>query len=173
MHRESVPSGNDDQTAYEYSSGKERLHMENKNKSALTEKQKVFLEENFRVMKEKELFQKLSELGPETDEKTFVDAIRALSSKIEKEVFSRDVSEEELAAASGGDKEIPCGIGVTVCSNNANYSCIYHFFRNIYEGGFPNCAATVEDGSWCIDNDACYGSEVCYTEMKDCSKAWK
>lgn len=44
--------------------------------------------------------------------------------------------------------------------------------RNIYEGEFPNCAATVEGGSWCWNNDACEKFAVIYT-MHSCGRAWK
>ena len=39
--------------------------------------------------------------------------------------------------------------------------------------GSTNCAATVEDGSWCGSNDACYEDEVNYMGLNDCAKAWK
>ena len=46
--------------------------------------------------------------------------------------------------------------------------------RNFYnEDGSINCAATVEDGSWCKSNDACYTNQMDYQGMKSCSKAWK
>lgn len=43
-------------------------------------------------------------------------------------------------------------------------------FRN--PDGTPNCAATVEDGSWCDSNDACYNKEVRYLSLNNCAKAW-
>lgn len=57
-------------------------------------------------------------------------------------------------------------------------NCVNSFYRDIYQGGFPNCAATVEDGSWCGTNDACVSTAVHYKGMEecsfsDCSKAWK
>ena len=41
-----------------------------------------------------------------------------------------------------------------------------------------NCAATVEDGSWCWSNDACDDYSVDYQGMhiyliSDCHKAWE
>ena len=39
--------------------------------------------------------------------------------------------------------------------------------------GSMNCAATVEDGSWCKKNDACYTDQVNYYGMDDCAKAWQ
>ena len=57
-------------------------------------------------------------------------------------------------------------------------NCIEAHYRDIYKGGFPNCAATVEDGSWCGKNDACSNNAIKYKGMEncfaaDCSKAWK
>ena len=44
----------------------------------------------------------------------------------------------------------------------------------MYGGGsFPNCAATVEDGSWCKRNDACHDKAVDYRGMGSCKKAWR
>ena len=48
--------------------------MEDKNNglsTTLSEKQSEFLKENFKKMSEQELFQKIQEIGPKTDEKTF------------------------------------------------------------------------------------------------------
>ncbi len=50
--------------------------MEDKNNgisTTLSEKQIEFLKENFRKMSEQELFQKIQEIDPETDEKTFAE----------------------------------------------------------------------------------------------------
>ena len=143
--------------------------MENKN--SLTEEQKAFLEQNFRAMKEKDLFQKLSELGPKVDESAFKDALRTLSFRAEEEVFRREVSEEELASTDGG----LCGLNGFDCHQTHWDSghCTEDWARDIYEGGFPNCAATVEEGSWCGSNDACYTRAVDYKEMQDCKKAWR
>ncbi len=53
-------------------------------------------------------------------------------------------------------------------------NCVNHDYRNIYGGnGFPNCAATVEDGSHCGTNDACYNNTVDYRGLTDCAKAWR
>ena len=151
-------------------------------KNALTEEQQAFLEENFRTMKEKELFEKLSELGPRVTEPAFMDALRAVSSKAEEEVFRREVSEEELAASTGGNKcgvngaDDACSTSSKTCGQSSIYydnHCTGYWIRFIYEGSFPNCAATVEDGSWCGKNDACYGGQVNYKDMKECHKAWR
>ncbi len=74
----------------------------------------------------------------------------------EKEVFEQETSADELENASGGV---------------ASY--VPTPKKNIYEGGFPNCAATVEEDSWCGANDACILDEVRYKEMKECYRAWK
>ncbi len=74
----------------------------------------------------------------------------------EKEVFEQETSEDELEAANGG----VLGFKPPVQ-------------KSIYEGGFPNCAATVEDGSWCNTNDACLAGSVQYLGMKECLISWK
>jgi hypothetical protein len=38
--------------------------------------------------------------------------------------------------------------------------------------GSANCAATVEENSWCKSNDACYDDETIYLGIKECAKAW-
>ncbi len=84
-----------------------------------------------------------------------------------KEVLDQEVSVDDLNAVSGGES-----------ANNGN--CVQEYYRDIRPGGrgFPNCAATVEDGSHCGTNDACYNNAVVYTHMdkcsiSDCKKAWK
>ena len=83
----------------------------------------------------------------------------------EKEVFEQKVSEEELNSVAGGDD-----CGRTAYDHNV---CTTAAYRDIYWGGFPNCAATVEDGSWCGSNDACIADDVKYLGMKDCERAWR
>ncbi len=87
--------------------------------------------------------------------------------KNEEEVFLQSVDDDELDDVSGGDK-----VGAT-CSKSVDYDCRNNWARYIYQGGFPNCAASVEDGSWCGSNDACFDSAVKYLKMNDCNKAWK
>lgn len=83
------------------------------------------------------------------------------------EILKNEVSEDELKDVNGGGV---CTFRVDEDRNN----CVYGYFRNIYGGnGFPNCAQSVTDGSWCDDNDACYQTAVSYLNMKDCSKAWE
>lgn len=85
----------------------------------------------------------------------------------EKDVFNQNVSEEELKAAAGGNLQDDD------CGEPQQVRCHHNFTRDIYEGGFPNCAATVEDGSWCGSNDACLMADVDYQNMNDCKIAWR
>lgn len=79
----------------------------------------------------------------------------------EEQVFKQEVSDDELEAVAGGAP----GTGDKNNCNNAHR-------RDIYGGaGFPNCAATVEDGSLCNTNDACLYLSVRYKGMTDCTKA--
>ena len=78
----------------------------------------------------------------------------------EKEVFVQEVSDEEMEAVAGGEGE-------------SNSACSDDWSRSIYYPSFPNCAATVEDGSWCGSNDACTEAAVKYWDTVECVKAWK
>ncbi len=137
--------------------------------SVLTDKQRSFLEENFRKLREAELFQKLSEIGPAVDQAVFGAILVAFAEKMKANVLKQEVSEEELTLTNGG----LCGVNGLPCPSNADENCTTLHRRHIYQGKFPNCAATVEDGSWCSSNDACYFDEVDYKDMKSCKKAWK
>ena len=140
-------------------------------KIVLTEKQKAFIEENAKKMKEKELFEGLSKLGPEPDHKAFGEYMKAAVEKAENAVFHQELSDAEMAGTVGGRGEEY----FRNCENAAQdyQHCTDLWSRNIYEGGFPNCAATVEDGSWCGENDACYKMAIEYIHMRDCEKAWE
>ena len=92
----------------------------------------------------------------------------------EDEVFNQELSLEDLDAAAGG----------RVLHHKDNrikeadlHNCIERHCRPIYGpdgNSFPYCAATVEDGSWCDSNDACYTDQsVRYEGRKDCAKAWR
>ena len=151
--------------------------MEDKNNgisTTLSEKQIEFLKENFRKMSEQELFQKIQEIDPETDEKTFAEGFHSVASKLESDVFGQEVSESELASVAGG----LCGFnGYDECKEpqyqyRINH-CTEQFYRDIHEGAFPNCAQSVADGSWCGSNDACYNIVIKYKNMWDCKKAWE
>ena len=82
----------------------------------------------------------------------------------DKEVFEQKVNDDELENVSGGYE---------IKDSDSNNCTRYHT-REIYGGnGYPNCAASVEDGSLCSTNDACYKVAVEYKGMTDCAKAWK
>ena len=80
----------------------------------------------------------------------------------EKEIFEQDLSKEEMEAVAGGKGQ-----------NSDDHNCYDDWARYIYVPDFPNCAATVEDGSWCGRNDACTSDAIVYLDMKDCAKAWR
>lgn len=91
--------------------------------------------------------------------------------KKEDAIFAQTINEEELENVVGGNKRKKDPSTPDNCSNE--------WQRDIYGGdGFPNCGATVEDGSWCDSNDACndlavvyYNIDLCY--VSDCHKAWR
>ena len=93
----------------------------------------------------------------------------------EDEVFTQDLSLEDLDAVGGGD----CGATARAFGGDPSdvldddlRNCTNDHYRPIYGGGgFPNCAATVGDGSWCGTNDACNKNAVEYYGKKDCGKA--
>ena len=95
----------------------------------------------------------------------------------EEQVFKQEVSDDELEAVAGGNYG-SCG-GASSSSQKPwswdtdSENCVKDHYREIYKGGFPNCAASVEDGSWCGTNDACHHDAVNYQGMNDCSKAWE
>lgn len=111
---------------------------------------------------EKALFEKLG-----VDEGKFAEFMKVLAGDIEEQVLGQELSPDEMEAIAGGYKD---GID---CDSSSSANCKNWNIRNIYEGGFPNCASTVEDGSWCGENDACWASAVAYKKMKDCNRAWK
>jgi len=89
--------------------------------------------------------------------------------KREYEVFNQKLSLEDLDAAGGlflrsGQEQ----------EDVEPADCVQRHYRPIYGGhGFPNCASSVEDGSWCDKNDACLGISVRYTGRQSCGKAWE
>ena len=140
--------------------------------NVLTEEQKAFVEKNFKQMKEPELYEKLAEYGTQVHRGTYGRYLREVMSKNEDKVFSQKVSEDELNTTIGGF----CGTAPNSCdwwAADELDRCTRTQRRYIYKNGFPNCAATVEDGSWCWDNDACYTDAVLYQDMVDCAKAWR
>ena len=143
----------------------------------LTEEQKAILTKALsEPINEKELFEKLG-----VDEGRFTEFIRALAAAQEDAVLGQELSTDEMDAVAGGNA-CPQGQNVVTspindgnsCSLTQQANCFLEEHRSIYNGSFPNCAATVEDGSWCSSNDACHTSNaIRYTGMNDCSKAWK
>lgn len=93
----------------------------------------------------------------------------------EKKVFSQEINREDLKAATGGKG----GNDVVRCAEPQTKNCISEYNRSMYGGkGFPNCASTVEDGSDCWNNDACFKYAVIYTGMDkcnfaDCHRSWR
>lgn len=110
---------------------------------------------------EKELLDGLKELGADLDEATFEEFLSAATKTAEDEVFDQEVSPDELEAVAGGDVI------------KSEFNCTELHIRYIYIPHFPNCAATVEDGSWCNTNDACIDLAIDYWGMRYCAKAWK
>ena len=129
----------------------------------LTEEQKAFLTEALNgPINEKELFEKLG-----VDEDKFAEFMKAVAAQAEDAVLGQELSTDEMEEAAGGGY---CRGGANEAST---WNCVQIVRRYIYAHKFPNCAATVEDGSLCSSNDACYQSAVDYIDLKDCSKAWK
>jgi len=140
------------------------------NNNGMSEEQKVFIDENLKKMKEKELFHKLAEIGPDPDEKEFGGYVKGVAGKNEADIFRQEVSEAELTAANGGRKD---GVRIHFAESDPDDNCTRTQWRNIYRDSFPNCAATVEADSWCDVNDACYFLAIIYQEMEECSRAWR
>lgn len=91
----------------------------------------------------------------------------------EKKVFSQELNRDDLKAATGGTHDY------WKCADPQTSNCISEQYRKMYGGkGFPNCAATVEDGSDCGNNDACFKYSVIYSGMDkcnfaDCHRSWR
>ncbi len=92
--------------------------------------------------------------------------------KKEKKIFAQEISDEDAAKIAGGEWDDQ----FQYCTEN-HYRRIYP--RDGSDAGFPDCAASVEEGSHCGTNDACGQSAVVYTGfrvdclMLNCTKAWK
>ncbi|MBR3016538.1 MAG: hypothetical protein IKH57_05590 [Clostridia bacterium] len=101
--------------------------------------------------------------------------------KREQEIMNQEMSQDEMETVAGGlgddyldDDGLPsysclCQHHETVCNSK---NSIKHGRLINRPDGSTNCAATVEDGSWCGSNDACYEDEVNYMGLNDCAKAW-
>lgn len=92
------------------------------------------------------------------DRKRTVEALTTETGMAEDAVFDQDVSPDELRAVAGG--------------GNPESDCTAQNWRDIYHPSFPNCAATVEEGSWCWSNDSCVRYQVLYVGAMICSDAW-
>lgn len=95
-------------------------------------------------------------------------------SERDEKILSQPLSYEELEQAQGGSKDP--GVPFRRDLDDDLHNCTQSLDRDIYGGkGFPNCAATVEEGSLCGENDACMSVAVNYQNMKTfaCFKAWK
>ena len=143
--------------------------MDDKNTSVLTEEQKNYLKENLGKISEKELFETLG-----ADKETFIRTLKEISRDREHAVFAQDVSEAELSTTSSGNKlKYDGGPEPYDPPDTPDYwHCRLYQSRDIYEGGFPNCAATVDYNSWCWTNDACIAVQVTYENMDQCTSAW-
>ena len=106
------------------------------------------------------------------DEKLVKRFLRILHDLEEKDVFSQELSKEELAQVAGGAslEETPC---LQSFNRYLYKGCDSNWARPIDIPKFPNCAATVEDGSFCWSADACFEQAVMYGPMRNCTKAWK
>jgi hypothetical protein len=102
--------------------------------------------------------------------------------KKEQEIMNQEISQDEMDTIAGGwckqcsdtveGGEPPCFLGSY--GSNCDAGTALKNGRSLYRpDGSVNCAATVEDGSHCGSNDACYEDETVYLGMKDCIKAWK
>ena len=146
---------------------KEKLAQAMEILGELSEEKKALLTEAAgKETAEKELLEKLG-----VDEEKFAAFLRALTADPEEAILAQQVSEEELNGVTGGGK---CPSQAQKDTFGANDCQTGGTTRWIYRRKFPNCAQSVESGSWCNSNDACYSySSVHYTGMNDCSRSWK
>ena len=136
----------------------------------LTEEQRAFLIEALSgPIREKEFLEKLGDV----EEGKFEEFLKAVTAELEDEVLAQPLSPDELEAVAGGGKNDSLANDGHSCSQTQQANCSREEKRSIYLGAFPNCAATVEDGSWCSTNDACVKVAVNYQGMTDCGKAWR
>ena len=98
----------------------------------------------------------------------------------EDEVFNQELSMEDLDAAAGGQRDCTEYMFAYQKKDFDRSNCVVNYQRQIYGGnGFPNCAATVENGSHYVDNDACFEHAIQYQgftggcHTSDCRKAWR
>lgn len=141
---------------------KEKLEKAMELLGELTQEQKALIAEAAeKKIPEKELYEKLG-----VDEKKFAEFLKAASDDA---VFNQEVSLDELESVAGGITPDGCSELQFECRKT-----VVRYIKQLPGGyGFPNCAATVEDGSWCDTNDACWSASVQYGNMEECSKAWR
>ena len=113
-----------------------------------------------------ELLKKLGNL----DSGKLAEFLKAVAAEREEAVLGQELSPDEMEAMTGGIAGVRDGAD---CDHPQSINCYSWETRYIYEKSFPNCAATVEDGSFCDTNDACYTVAVTYVGKKDCAKAWR
>ena len=135
----------------------------------LTDKKDSIIEMLESGVSEKELVEKLCV----EDDQSFRNLLKELYADIEEEVFRQEVSFEELELVASGNEIDTTKDCTQVYSEDWKTRCTSEWYRSIVNPQFPNCAATVEEGSWCNDSDACWRTAVVYTGMIDCEKAWK
>ncbi len=92
--------------------------------------------------------------------------------KNEDEVFVQKVDDDELEDVTGG---LFFGL-INDDFDEDRKNCTQCQGRKIHgdDGTFPNCAGTVEEGSWCDANDACAIGAIDYYDrcIVKCPKAW-
>ena len=88
--------------------------------------------------------------------------------KREQEIMNQEMSKDEMDTVAGG---LWCIMGHSYaeCDNRGAKA---HGRPIRRPDGSIDCANTVEDGSSCETNDACYEENVKYYGLKDCAKAW-
>lgn len=89
----------------------------------------------------------------------------------EEQVFKQELDDKEMVTVTGGmEPNNPNATNSPILNLDPDTdNCVQSDHRDIYGGdGFPNCAASVEDGSYCRRNDACTVLAVNYKNMTDC-----
>ena len=92
--------------------------------------------------------------------------------KKEQEIMNQEMSSEEMETVAGGGK---CDFSMSIAREGRCWSIPAQQYGRPARrpDGSMNCAATVEDGSHCGSDDACYEDEVVYLGIVDCEKAWQ
>lgn len=116
-----------------------------------------------------------------------VEELEDVKKSREEAVFVQEVSDDELEAVAGGQEpweDYACAqsyfrdaVHINNCINLQNRQIYLDYWNEETHNWelrkiFPNCANTVEDGSWCDTNDACVFNAVKYLGNVDCNKAW-